>query len=356
MEEVLNPLLYRKLKRHFGRVRVSNPGQAMSAASVKDPYTKRPKLSIQHPGEYYQVCCPYCDDTKFRLYVNHMYGQPDAYRRRMTFLAICYNETACMTKPDNQRDFLDTLEEIEGVLERAKVKPGEEVSLEARVADWPGPCVPIDQLKDKHKAREYLRSRHFDPDYIAKRFDVRWCLDSHFFLARKRLIIPVYDKGKLRGWQARLPEDLDWKNKELNLPPKYFTMPGMPRRLLLYNFDRAKEWETGVVMEGPTDVWSLGSMGICTFGATMTPHQQRRFVTVFRKRSAVLLFDPEEFEAKATRKLVEKLEKKLPTNLAKIKLPEGTDPGSLDREFLRDYIASEASKQGVKVRFRRVKK
>lgn len=355
MAEVLNPLLYSKLKKHFGVVKISNPGQAMSAKSSVDFITKKPKLQIAHPGEYYQVCCPYCKDSRFRLYVNHRYGQKDRFGRRMTFLAICYNETACMSNEANRMDFLDTLEEIDGVLARARLNEGEEVPAEARVVDWPGPCVPLSKLKKNHPAVEYLRSRHFDPAYISKRFDVRYCVDSHFFLARERLIIPVFEKGLLKGWQARYVGDLDWKNKSLHLPPKYFTLPNMPRRLLLYNFDNAKQYQTGIIMEGPTDVWAMGPMGICTFGATMTPMQQRRFTTIFRKRSGVLLFDPEEFDDPATKRLADNLRAKMPTNLAVVKLPDGTDPGGLSREFLHDYVYEEAKAQGVKVSFKKVK-
>ena len=351
MPDVLNPLLYRKLKQHFGVVRVSNPGQAMSATAVLDFVSKKPRLNIAHPGEYYQVCCPYCHDSRFRLYVNHMYGKKDSFGRKMTFLAICYNDTACMSDDEKRDDLHNTLEEMDGVLERAKVLDGEPAPAEAREVDWPGPCIPLAQLKSDHPAIEYIRSRHFDPAYIGKQFDVRYCVDSHFFLARNRLIIPVYERGKLKGWQARYCGELEWKNKSLQLPPKYFTMPNMPRRLLLYNFDKAKEHYTGVIMEGPTDVWAMGAVG-----ATMTTHQQRRFTTIFQKRSAVLLYDPEEFDDPATQRLVENLRSHMPNNLAVIKLPDGTDPGSLSREFLRDYVFTEAKKQGVKVSYKKVKK
>lgn len=38
-----------------------------------------------------------------------------------------------------------------------------------------------------------------------------------------------------------------------------------------------------------------------------------------------------------------------------IKLPEHTDPGSLDRKVLKEYIREHALEQGVKVIYKKVK-
>jgi hypothetical protein len=353
MPDVLNPSLYQRLKRHFGVVRVVNPGQSFLARPIRDGITDEPKLDIKQSGEYYLANCPFCNDHRFRLYVHHMYGKRDDFGRKMTYMAICYNETACMTKEHNQAELKSIVEEMDGVLETARVRKGVEVPFEARKVDWPGPCRSLTKLKSRHSARQYLESRNFDIEYLTKHFDVRYCLDSHYFLARERLIIPVYDHGKLVGWQARYNGELDWKNKSLNLPPKYFTLPGMPRRLLIYNFDKARDYSTGIIMEGPTDVWAMGLMGVCTFGATMTSLQLRKFLAIFRRRTAVLLYDPEEFEERAVKRLRETLTSKMPGRFAAIKLPEGTDPGALDRSFLRDYVFQEAKKLGVKVSYKK---
>lgn len=356
--DVLNPSLYRRLKRHFGSVKVSSHREKFDAIPARDIHSdeEKPKLLIKNAGEYYQVCCPYCSDTKHRLYINHMYGKRDDFGRKMTFLAICYNETACMSKADNQADLYDTLSEIDGVLERARIKEGVDVPQEAREFKLPGPCVRLDSLKPDHIARLYLESRNFDPDVIARRYGVSFCLDSHYFLARERLIIPIYERGKLKGWQARYVGELAWKKKSYKGPPKYFSCPGMDRRMLLYNLDNAREYNTGVIVEGPTDVWSFGPMAVCTFGATMTEFQKRKFMAVFRKRTAVLVYDPEEFEEPHTQRLIDYFKRRFGSGqFAAVKLPDGTDPGSLDRAFLRDFVAGEAEKQGVIVSWKKVR-
>ena len=222
--------------------------------------------------------------------------------------------------------------------------------VEMRETTWPGPCLSLHKLKSHHPAIQYLEARGFNPEYIESRFDVRLCLDSHYYICRDRLIIPVYAQDKLMGWQARLVGD--WKK---GMAPKYFTFPGMPRRDLIYNFDEARHYKTGIIMEGPIDVWSMGLMGMCTFGSTMTSLQQRRFLAVFQERTGVLLYDPEEYEKKSTQKLIRIFRERMPGRFAPLKLPDGTDPGALGREFLRDFVHEEAWKQHrVRVSFRKV--
>jgi hypothetical protein len=335
-------------------VEVASEGEAMIAKAVREPINDEPRLSISHAGEYYRINCPFCNDTRFRLYVSHRYGQRDAFGRRMTFLATCFNETACMSRPENQLDFREMLESVDGVLERAELRRGVIVPEEAREIQWPGPCTRLDDLRDGHPARAYVElDRHFDADKIARMYGVSYCHNSHYFLARNRLLIPVYQDGKLKGWQARHIGELRWKDKGLSLPPKYFSYPGMPRRQLLYNFDRAREYATGVIVEGPTDVWAFGGMATCTFGAAMADPQLDRFLAVFRRRTAVLLYDPEAMETKPVVRLIERLRRRMPGRFAAVTLPKKTDPGSLGRRFLRDYVQDEAAAQGVEVSYAR---
>ena len=165
----------------------------------------------------------------------------------------------------------------------------------------------------------------------------------------------MLEGGKRRGWQSRFVGELDWKGpKKRELPPKYFTAPGMPRSELLYNLDRAKNYSTGVIVEGVTDVWSFGPMAVGLFGKNLTTEQYRKFLATFRKRTAVLLLDPEEFDSEGTGELVRMLRKAMPKSFAAVKLPMGTDPGSLDRSFLRGYVAEQAADQGVTVSYRKV--
>lgn len=352
MADTLNPHLYRQLVRKFGLVRVVCPGEKMLARTDYDAWGE-PRLQIDHPGEYYKVCCPYCRDTRYRLYVNHMFCQLDGHNRRMKYVAVCYNEN-CLDRSDNLRTLIEDLDEIN--LFGARVMEGRVVPEDAREVAEPGTCIPLSSLKPADPARVYLTSRGFDPDALGELFQVTLCVESRYTLAQNRLIIPVIDRGKLKGWQARYIGELDWKGpRRHELPPKYFSCPGSNfRSKCILNFERMKEWATGVIVEGPTDVFRFGSMAGCIFGNTMTETQRRRFTAVFRLRTGVLVLDPEECESASTKKLLDYFLGVMPGRFCAVRLPPGTDPGSLDRTVLKEYVRAAAAAQGVTVTYRKV--
>lgn len=358
MTKPLNPQLYRRLQHLFGRVKRPFPhaGEAFigkAGVGVDD----EPLLHVEHWGETYPVCCPFCNDTRYRLYVCHMYGKRDLHGRRMNFLVICFNE-GCLAKYENRQELFERLQEADDFLEEAQVAHGIVVPEEAREVEWPGPCQRLDTLRPTHPARNYLCARGFDPDLLGRKYTVSYCHESHFFLAKNRIIIPIFDGAKLKGWQARYIGELPWKDpdKKRDLPPKYFSCPGAQfRSRCIYNWDRVKQWETGIIVEGPMDVWRFGAMAGGIFGNTMTTVQRRRFAAAFRYRSGVLLLDPEEYDSAPTRKLLEYMQTKLQGRFCAVKLPVGTDPGSLGRDFLREFVREQATEQGVTVTYRKVR-
>lgn len=349
---VLNPRLYRRLGQRFGDVKVSNRGEAMICQAVKSNNDES-QLLIGHAGEYYQVSCPYCKDTRHRLYVNHRFGKHDAHGRPLLFLATCFNEN-CLNNRDNFKDFLDQLEKDE--LVEATVKPGKIVPEELREVLPPGPTIPLHRLRRTHEARVYLQSRGFDPDELSERFGVTYCQSSRYSFARNRLIFSIYEKGKLKGWQARYVGELDWKGpKKKELPPKYFNTPDAHfKSRVIFNWEQMCQWHTGIIVEGPTDVFRMGSMSGCIFGNSMSDVQKRKFAAVFRKRSGVLLLDPEEYKSASTASTLEFFRTNMPGRFCAVKLPDGTDPGSLSREFLRQFVKEQAAAQGVKVKYKKV--
>jgi hypothetical protein len=354
---VLNQKLYDMLKYHFHEVRVSNGGENMQFKWRwrDDPTGERVRyLDVEHPGEQYQVCCPRCNDTRFRLYVNHRWGMelkdPDGRVHRNLWLVGCFNERCLGGDRDLREDLWEQVTKGSGSwLSKMPIHPGKDVDLEKVVADWPGPVTRVDLLPKTHDAVAYLVSRGFDPKVIGQFYNVHYCAKSVFYLARDRLIIPVYSKGVLKGWQARYIGEL---KKGCKWPPKYYSMVGMPRRMIVYNFANARRYQTGIIEEGTTDVWRTGPMGMCTLGATMTAQQQRMITNAFEGRSLVLVYDPEEYDKPSTQKLADSLRSSFHGQFANVRLPAGKDPGSMARPWLRSFIAAEAAKQGVKVSWR----
>lgn len=362
MTQPLNNELYRRLKRAFGSVKIGNEGRAMSPEPISVPNTLdlerlRMHLEVVDFGEYYRVCCPACNDTRHRLYVNYMYGKKDLGGRPLDFLAICYNE-GCMSEAEHRIDFRERLECRDEELADFQIRKGRAVDPTKRKAKPPGPIRNLTELPHNHKARRYIESRRFDPDRLGRYYGVGFCLDSLYYLARQRIYIPVTWQGKLVGWQVRYVGELPWKDpvKKADLPPKYWTMPNMPRGAILPNFDHAREFRTGVLVEGWFDVFGFGPMAMPVLGNTISDQQVKTFTAIWGQpgRSGVWLLDPEEYASKATQRNVAKLKEQMPGQLAVVQLPKGTDPGSLDRAFARDYVAEHAKDQGVKVYYERV--
>jgi hypothetical protein len=360
MAEVLNPYLYACLRRAFGSVKVANQGMAMSPPPISVPDMLNPKkmhLDVHEFGEYYRVNCQFCSDTRHRLYVNHMFGRKDLSGRKLMFLAVCFNE-GCLADENNKEEFRDMLRATDDELEVQPLYRGKEVDPSKAKIRWPGPCRNLTELSRGHRARQYVGDRGLDPDRLGRYYGLSFCLDSIYHLARERLVIPVYWRGKLVGWQTRYVGELPWKDpeKKHDLPPKYWTMPNFPRGRILPNFDSASKFRTGVLVEGWFDTYSFGPMAMPVLGNTITEQQISTFSGVWsqRGRSGVWLLDPETRGMKSTEFLINRLRGLMSGQLAVVWLPKGTDPGSLDRAFLRDYVEEHADDQGVKVSWDKV--
>jgi len=355
MAEYLNPSLHRRLVRDFGHVKVSNEGEKMLAKYKRDFFSGEDKLDVMYPGEYYQVNCPKCSDTRHRLYINHMWGVRDERGRRNLWLMVCYNE-GCFSSYRDREDLFDRLEERAGVLGKARIHEGKEVDLDSIEIEPPGPITRLDKLPPEHPANRYLVSRFYDPERLGRCYGVGYCQESLYYLARNRVYAPLYFGGKLRGWQCRYVGEIDKRNE--NPPPKWWSCPNMKKSHVIYNYDQMKKWQTGVIVEGPGDVWGFGPMAGATLGATMSPQQQRLFTAAFRKQGGVLLYDPEAMVAKdkhgklKMERLAEKLSSGTKLGVAPVTLPYG-DPGSLDRRFMREFVTKEAASMGVKVSWKK---
>lgn len=351
----LNRALYRRIRATFGNVKIRNVGEKQSRKLTTDLVTGKPKTKIIHAGEYYAICCPFCNDTRFRCYINHMYGRDDELGRPQTFLATCYNAGCPLSMKDRA-----TYEQLEEMLtghtlfqlRKANIQEGKEVDVNKVRANWPGQVTRLDKLPSTHEAVVYLAGRGFDPDKIGRFYNVHFCTQSDRFICENRLIIPIYHKKRMVGWQARAAYDCDWKSSHI---PKYYTAPGTPRRQVLYNFGNAVRFRTGVIVEGVTDVWKLGPQAVCTLGATMTMQQQTLFVKGFRNHAGILLYDPDIKDQMKEKldELVVDMQGKLKSGFCWVHLPDGTDPGSLDRSFLRPFIKQQAEDKGVKVSWKK---
>lgn len=354
-KQALNRALYRRCVATFKHVKVRNPGENQTRKLRMDLTSGKHKPFIIHPGEYYAVCCPFCNDTRFRCYINHRYGTDDEFRRPQTHLATCFNAGCPLANKDQE-----TYQQLEQMLlghklielRAAQIQPGRDIDVDAVRMNWPGKVTRVDKLPVEHEARIYLESRDFDPDVIGRFWNVHWCYEADRYICQDRLIIPIYHNKRMVGWQARAAYETNWKLSNL---PKYYTAPGTPRRQILYNFGNAVRHQTGIIVEGVTDVWRIGPQAMCTLGASFTTQQQTLFRRGFRDYSGVLLYDPDVKEKLAERssEIETKLNEQLKSGFCSVQLPDGTDPGSLSRDFLRPYISQQAAEKGVHISWKR---
>lgn len=382
MFKPLNPGLYNLLVREFGEVRVVAEGEAMQCEYSRDSRSKlvamargrqeastrqsRPKLKVISPGEEYACSCPFCSDTRQRLFINHRWAVVDEYGNKNLWLAHCWNEE-CLANSTRQQQLWDRVfRNGRRPPSCDEVRHGEEPDPEdLGKAVPPGPVISLEELQrqsPQHQALEYLASRGFDCQRLSRYYGVGWCNSSRYSLAEKRIYVPIVLDGELRGWQMRMPRD--WEPGD---PPKYWSMPNMKRRALAYNYDKAVEYRMPVIVEGPADVWGFGPQSMGCIGKSMSLPLVRRLVAavcrVSRQERPVLavMLDPEPDHKAAAKpnyvhhieKLALSLESTKAVDVIRVYLPLGTDPGSLNREYLRDYITECGREQGLKVSFKK---
>ncbi len=365
----LNPTLFKLLELRFGSVDVVAQGQGIVWSLADRPITasrrenSRPGRRVIHSGEEYKVSCPFCGDSRKRLYVNHRWGVFDKETLSLNlFLAQCFNEQ-CMDGRDRQIQLHEQVfapapdKRGGGRMEVAEGRQGPIGIAEVRP---PGPVVRMDEMVKKypsHDAVKFLEDKFYDPVKLGRVYNVGFCPQSRYSLAQNRILIPMYHEGKLVGWQARYIGEPP--NRSV---PKFWSCPGMARRLLAYNFDVAVKHQTVVIVEGPGDVWGFGPQAMAVLGKTMNPALQRRFVTGMkahgRGQVVVVILDPEQDPLEKEKgkphhidKLVDQLRPALGLNVFGIYLPMGTDPGDMERSWTRALIRREAKKRKLHVSF-----
>lgn len=198
------------------------------------------------------------------------------------------------------------------------------------VPDMPGEIVQLWELDPEHQAVQYLKNRGFDPVHLGKTYGLAYCREGKpyirgLFNTTNTLVIPVYVEGKLIGWQSRLlynPDKLDdetcealgflYEDGKWKRPPKYFTMPGMDKGKMLFNYDWARQSSVVVVCEGIFDAMAVGRCAVAAFGKGVTDVQANMLRSYWDL--VILLLDPGDADDD-TMKLAAKLSNAIPVKL-----------------------------------------
>lgn len=343
----LNATLYNALVSRFGRVVVANEGCAWVATAYQSGLNaKRIQYDVTSAGEYYRLCCPFCRENRFRLWINHMYGVPTQQGWPATWLAVCYNEQ-CTQDPGRRKQLEDMIFGFRNAAARRKplyIAQGREDTGVLGPVQLPGQQIPFSQLPLDHPAAIYLQSRGFNPLMLEHYYGILYCVqaDDANRPAVNRIIVPIRMDGALVGWQGRWPADLDWKASGVR---KYFNLKNMHKRLMLYNYDVAKAWPFVVVVEGVTSAWRIGPPAVAVLGKTLSPRQQMLLQHDWAGKPIILILDPDardEMEG-----ILASLVRTGKQPIIPIYLPAGFDPANYNHEVIVRMIQVRAAECGV---------
>jgi len=186
-------------------------------------------------------------------------------------------------------------------------------------------------LQANHK--KYLERRGFDPDYLEKLWGLVGTgpvsrLDTIDY--KHRIIIPFIWDGQQVSFDSR---DITSKHKS-----KYMACP-KDRELIHHKnilYGKQEAWkETGIVVEGPSDVWRFGNRSLAVSGIKYTSKQIREMANIFTRIAVVFDDDPQAIVQ--ANKIVAEL-KFRGVDAFRVDIKE--DPGSMKQEDA-DYLVKQ---------------
>ena len=205
---------------------------------------------------------------------------------------------------------LDLVRMVKPKVEKAGLKPYR----------LPSGTFPLEKY---HKL--YLERRGYDPDRIERTWAVVGTGPASFLdgLSYKlRIIAPVVWDSRAVSFVSR---DITGKH-----PRKYLVCP-QDREIVFHKsilYGKQEYWkDTGVCVEGMTDVWRFGVNSFATFGIMFIPAQVRLIAKTFKRVPVVYDDDPQ--AVSQAKKLVSELRFR---NVDAFHVPIKGDPGSMKQE------------------------
>jgi len=290
----------------------------------------------------YAICCPECVnrgeprlDYRFRLWINSKNGVFYCYNCDWSGQLSRFVESVCNV------DLYGALKILRG----RPLNPLEHLSIRLDSGDlgWYEEVLgPEENLKELEfpfgyqpikSEHEYLKKRGIPLSYaMANEWgfsDVGYC--------KGRIIVPTFMDNKMVFWQARATWEGSGKDFKKVLNPK-----GVSARSVLYNYDKAKEFEQIIIVEGFMDAAKTGDNVVATNGKALHS-QQVDWLRKTEAKEVVLLWDADAWtDQKYYRDGKNKGKLKHPSSIERaaallkmffkvraVRMPEGIDPGKL---------------------------
>jgi len=239
-----------------------------------------------------------------------------------------YKTLEALLKITNYKQLKEIIERYDTVTLKTKEPI---VKMRAKAHRLPSNC---ETLQANH--RQYLIKRNFDPDYLIKTWGLLGTgvyskLDNIDY--KFRIIIPFIWDGQQVSFDSR---DITGKD-----PGRYKACPKdrelIPHKNILYG--KQTEWkETGICVEGPTDIWRFGTDSFAVSGIKYTPAQVRVIAKTF-KRVAVCFDDDPQAKVQAN-KMISELKFR---GVDAFRVDIEGDPGSMKQEDA-DYLVKQLLK------------
>lgn len=190
----------------------------------------------------------------------------------------------------------------------------------------------LDRWNDWGMFHPYLTEERGISEYTLGRYKVGYADDDEDFHYFRRIVIPVFWKGNLVGWQARRTD-----TRDPNYKAKYQNSPGFPRDRVLYG--ETQEWNI-VLVESPMSVLKHAHHQpiVSTLGAKVTDAQLR---LLHRYRQITLWYDNDSAGYKATMRIIQQLSRFVRLSVVNNPFAD-VDPGDLEenefKEIMKDTV------------------
>ncbi len=346
----LRPELFRRLEQRFGDVAIAREDEDLECRITSEPGDfddqgrLRKKLEILAPGEAYRINCPFCTDTRRRLWINHMWGFKDEENPGVSYMWLvnCFNASCTKAYHIRKQLYAMVFDDV-GYGQRPAgdfIQKGVRRPTELVAVEPPGRIARVGYLPPEHPACRYLRERGYDPREVYARYWVGYCVEAPpaYPLVTNRLVIPIYMNKKLVGWQARLLGTPSSKHI-----PKYYNLPNMPKLQMVYNLDKAKDYPYVVITEGVTSAWRYGPQAVAILGKKLSTPQAQKILGTWSDRFIFCMLDGSARDENQA--MCDLLSINHP-RVACIDLPPDKDPGDCTRDYLRGAVAQVAASKG----------
>ena len=350
-----NPKLYHAMKQIFGETpKIINEGEPCHLVNVYAEYSFTPRIQelntkCTQGGEQYAVNCPFCGDTRQRLYVSHMWDtefvQNNVRYHCSDRLLRCFNEE-CVADPENRQKIINSLREAIGAMVEIPEEEmgGSEVYQGNELANqclYPAEAKNLDDPYTPKEVLMYIQERGFDPKDLQEHWGVQWLVRYGKF-SHPILVIPVIQNGEFWFWQGRLvPIDGHVDGEVERDPstgkvfPKYYFPHGVKKAWALYNLDKARTHDTLFLVEGVTDAWALGQSAVARFGKSLSSAQVQLLSNQCFGKHIIIVPDMDDEQALGCAK-EDAMKLELQSAFASVRLalpPAGMDPCDLLKHY-----------------------